>query len=96
MHYIAAFESSGSFGRPAILLFFLWLAATACLGQEYRATITGIVADSSKAVVANATITLFAGTLGTRLQSGPIGEDRSHHSPIEPALKAAVKAAAEA
>lgn len=34
------------------------LAPGLCLGQEFRATITGVVTDSSKAVIPNATVTV--------------------------------------
>ena len=40
---------------PAI---FILLAAVVSFGQEYRATITGIVTDSTKAVIPNATVSV--------------------------------------
>jgi len=48
----------GSCWKVAITLIFVLLVATACFGQEYRATITGIVTDSSKAVIPNATVSV--------------------------------------
>jgi hypothetical protein len=58
MGNVAAIQRRGSYGRWTILVIFVLLAAMACLGQEYRATITGIVTDSSKAVISNATVSV--------------------------------------
>ena len=48
----------GGCRRAATTSIFVLLAAMACFGQEYRATITGVVTDSSKAVIPNATVSV--------------------------------------
>jgi len=58
MDNVAAIEWRGSCCRLATLLIFALLAPLACFGQEYRATITGVVTDSSKAAISNATVSV--------------------------------------
>ncbi len=55
---IASTSRSCSGWRVLLLAIFVWLAAAASFGQEYRATITGIVTDSSKAVIPNAIVSV--------------------------------------
>jgi hypothetical protein len=48
----------GSLVFSAIILALITLASTPCRGQEYRATITGVVTDASKAVIPGASVSV--------------------------------------
>jgi carboxypeptidase family protein len=56
MHNAARITRLGSSWRGAFT--FILLTAMACFGQEYRATLTGSVTDSSKAIISGATVSV--------------------------------------
>ena len=58
MYTAARTKQFGSWLTGSILVMFVLLTAMACFGQEYRATVTGTVTDSSKAIIPGATVSI--------------------------------------
>ena len=58
MYTAARTKQFGSWLTGSILVMFVLLTAMVCFGQEYRATVTGTVTDSSKAIIPDATVSI--------------------------------------